>query len=365
MTTVAILIPGSTGTTLINSQTGAVIWPTAVKTAVQNHDVDTALALIEDKDGVLVPQEPAGWNDDAASYGNLQSWFVSRGFVPAVATSGNDVPSSLTSNHLIGMAYDWRNDNRQNATVLGDILNAVAAAAGDDVQLWLIGHSMGGLVARALLEPAAASGATQPSWFSKIQGLITLGTPHLGAPLALQAILGNLPPELGLEMTAFATAFVDKNGDPEWDSSYELLPPPNQQFITSSDATPESVFNLDLRAAASLIRHGASSEFLNEAQSFFGTLTYNDAEGLPAYYCVYGVVTELPTTTGFRYHPLLDSWAAVPTFGGGDVIVPANSAQFALRTVAGTYAANGVDHGQLPANAGVQSYIGQVMHLPS
>src|ERR1043166_4284655 len=143
VTTIAILIPGTTGTTLVD-KTGAVIWPTAVHAALERNDVSTALALIEDQDGVLVPQEPV------ELYASLQTYFAAHGFAESVATSGKDVPSPLASNHLISMAYDWRNDNRNNAAVLGDILDRVAAAAAGDYQLWLIGHSMGGLVARAL-----------------------------------------------------------------------------------------------------------------------------------------------------------------------------------------------------------------------
>ncbi|WP_137917414.1 alpha/beta fold hydrolase [Hydrogenophaga sp. 2FB] len=44
----------------------------------------------------------------------------------------------------------------------------------------LIGHSMGGLVARAACEEAAHAGL---SWRSKLKHLIFLGTPHHGAPL--------------------------------------------------------------------------------------------------------------------------------------------------------------------------------------
>ncbi|HOB92953.1 MAG TPA: alpha/beta hydrolase [Aquabacterium sp.] len=44
----------------------------------------------------------------------------------------------------------------------------------------IVGHSMGGLVARSALAQAAAAGHT---WPAKLQSLVFLGTPHHGAPL--------------------------------------------------------------------------------------------------------------------------------------------------------------------------------------
>jgi pimeloyl-ACP methyl ester carboxylesterase len=47
-------------------------------------------------------------------------------------------------------------------------------------QIVLVGHSMGGLVARSAAHRAAADGR---SWTGHVSHMITLGTPHLGAPL--------------------------------------------------------------------------------------------------------------------------------------------------------------------------------------
>ena len=47
-------------------------------------------------------------------------------------------------------------------------------------RLDIVGHSMGGLVARSALAQAAAAGH---SWPSQLQSLVFLGTPHHGAPL--------------------------------------------------------------------------------------------------------------------------------------------------------------------------------------
>jgi pimeloyl-ACP methyl ester carboxylesterase len=50
-------------------------------------------------------------------------------------------------------------------------------------RLALIGHSMGGLVARSALHHGTAPGRESMAWPSRVDSLVCLGTPHLGAPL--------------------------------------------------------------------------------------------------------------------------------------------------------------------------------------
>jgi pimeloyl-ACP methyl ester carboxylesterase len=62
----------------------------------------------------------------------------------------------------------------------------------------LIGHSMGGLVARSALHQAGAGTAAAHRWTGTVGETVTLGTPHLGAPLErgvhrLTTLLGRLP----------------------------------------------------------------------------------------------------------------------------------------------------------------------------
>jgi len=62
----------------------------------------------------------------------------------------------------------------------------------------LIGHSMGGLVARSALHQAGGGTPEAHRWTTLVRDTITLGSPHLGAPLErgvhrLTAVLGGLP----------------------------------------------------------------------------------------------------------------------------------------------------------------------------
>ncbi|HJV62221.1 MAG TPA: hypothetical protein VJ743_14830 [Albitalea sp.] len=67
-----------------------------------------------------------------------------------------------------------------NATELGTQLAQLLAAAPQVRELALIGHSMGGLVARVACEQASAA---QAAWVPRTSMIICLGSPHQGAPL--------------------------------------------------------------------------------------------------------------------------------------------------------------------------------------
>ncbi len=107
--------------------------------------------------------------------------------------------------------YDWRASNRW----AGEALDAFARArlhewqrgqGGPEARLWLVCHSMGGLVARYFLEHLGGSEITRR--------LITIATPHRGAPKALNALVNGM----GFGYLDFSTVIRS------FASTYELLP---------------------------------------------------------------------------------------------------------------------------------------------
>ena len=86
-----------------------------------------------------------------------------------------------------------------NGRRLAGLLDALVEAWPVPVQdLVLIGHSMGGLVARSALHQAGSGTDEARPWTRLVRDTITLGTPHLGAPLergahALTHTLARLP----------------------------------------------------------------------------------------------------------------------------------------------------------------------------
>ena len=84
----------------------------------------------------------------------------------------------------------------ENGLSLADLLAEVVAAWPAEVEsIALVGHSMGGLVARSACHQAAERG---DAWVRRVRHVISLGTPHMGAPLAqgvhwMSAALGAVP----------------------------------------------------------------------------------------------------------------------------------------------------------------------------
>jgi len=84
----------------------------------------------------------------------------------------------------------------ENGRSLADLLEQLVAAWPTGVEeVALVGHSMGGLVARSACHQAALD---ESAWTGKVRHVVSLGTPHMGAPLAqgvhyLSAALHALP----------------------------------------------------------------------------------------------------------------------------------------------------------------------------
>jgi pimeloyl-ACP methyl ester carboxylesterase len=84
----------------------------------------------------------------------------------------------------------------ENGRALADLLASLVAAWPEEVeQIALVGHSMGGLVARSACHLASCEEA---AWARRVRHVVSLGTPHMGAPLAqgvhyLSAALDALP----------------------------------------------------------------------------------------------------------------------------------------------------------------------------
>jgi pimeloyl-ACP methyl ester carboxylesterase len=112
--------------------------------------------------------------------------------------------------------YDWRRDNRAAARKLAreshDWLKAWRERSGNgDAKLILVGHSMGGIVARHFLEML-------DGW-KDARALISFGTPYRGSLNALAFLVNGMPKKLGpitlIDLSALLRSFT---------SVYQLLP---------------------------------------------------------------------------------------------------------------------------------------------
>lgn len=386
--TIAILLPGTTGSTLVAPgqpyDDSDPVWSNQVKEALKRLDRNGALKLLEGQLYAGIPGR--GYDGFAGYFEGLNFQYVAAQTpqqpLPLVKTSVNSwgLPSSLDGDLLIGFAYDWRQDNTTSAKTLANLLyNVERLYGGSYQQLYLIAHSMGGLVSRTYLETGISQG---DSWLGKIKALITLGTPHLGAPLAVDAVIGKLP----LAHDMFLLDWLASNllaSNQYSASTYELLPPPQEKFINVNAAgkpkAQYSIFDPSLPQEVTkyLQANGLNPAYLERARQFFSTLNYNGSGSLPPYYCVYGLTgtaksdldVNVKTVVSCEYSPATrttkESWQSNMVAGAGDEIVPKESARFDGRQVAvsGTYEAKGVNHMKLADDPGVQQQVARWMNL--
>jgi pimeloyl-ACP methyl ester carboxylesterase len=82
----------------------------------------------------------------------------------------------------IEVRYNTGRHISENGRSLGELIDALVAAWPQEVdEVALVGHSMGGLVARSACWYAAEQ---ELPWVRRVHHVISLGTPHTGAPLA-------------------------------------------------------------------------------------------------------------------------------------------------------------------------------------
>jgi pimeloyl-ACP methyl ester carboxylesterase len=82
----------------------------------------------------------------------------------------------------IELRYNTGRHISESGLELADLLEELVAAWPVEVErIALIGHSMGGLVSRSACHQAAVRG---DAWVEHVRHVISLGTPHMGAPLA-------------------------------------------------------------------------------------------------------------------------------------------------------------------------------------
>lgn len=113
--------------------------------------------------------------------------------------------------NLFCFSYDWRKDNAYNAELLSEFIDSVINWTSSD-QVNLVGHSMGGIVAKTFIKLFDES---------RVKKLVFIGTPHLGAPEVLTVMLtGKLFEWLNFFASNYYFRLLGRN----LPSCYQLIP---------------------------------------------------------------------------------------------------------------------------------------------
>lgn len=205
---VIVVVPGILGSRLVRNEGSkeVTVWDLSIG------GLPKALASLFT--GKVKLDDPIGEPDDGVvakelfSYQWLPGFFGVDDYAPLLSQLRKIVPNPL---QLVEFPYDWRASNRHAAARLEKVaMQALAtwreACRSDEPRLWLVAHSMGGLVSRFFCEHLGGAEYTR--------AIVTFGTPHRGAAKALGALSNGV--KLGpLDLTSLVRSLP---------SAYELLP---------------------------------------------------------------------------------------------------------------------------------------------
>lgn len=117
---------------------------------------------------------------------SLSKSVIADGFYDVPGKNITDLTKYLVSEKgyalketVFEFAYDFRYSVMYNAAKLGEFIDRIKEET-KQAQVDVVGHSMGGLVAKAYLLDSEKA--------ANVRNLIFVGTPHLGAPKALKAL---------------------------------------------------------------------------------------------------------------------------------------------------------------------------------
>lgn len=242
---IVVVIPGIGGSELHNNN-GQRIWPPL--NPLQSANVVELMRDDVKVGDILRDIRIQNWNI-LSQYSDLIRFLDGLGFYER-------------ENALLTCPYDWRKGNAQAAEKLANLLDDAVQRRGA-TKINLIAHSMGGLVARYYLEKGDFD--RRPG-FAKVARLITLGTPHRGAPESVRYARGD---ERWLWLTAEGVKTLSADG--RYPSLYELFPPQGEPFAWAdtpgSEYEPIDIYNLPNELGLSASNLQAASTFHKALES--------------------------------------------------------------------------------------------------
>lgn len=332
-----IIIPGLTGSELVNSKTGEEVWFKRRRSKDDDVRLPISPNILRNRDNLVA-------KDVIRSVQFLKflpETEIYERLIGALQTRGGykegkwDVPPKDGYQDTFYLfPYDWRLDNAENARLLVRRVEALKRKLGKpDLRFNVIAHSMGGLISRYAAMYGNAelpSGQPKPTWagarnFDKI---FLIGTPNEGSVMALDSLLngyGNPAGSVDLPFVQDISRF-DVFTLPV---AYQLLP--HQGSVRAYDENLQPI-DVDLYDPATWEKYGWSiwqdknftKEFtpaeqrnakayfravLARAKRFQAALNANSAESVPVkFYLIGAGCKETPDAFLLYRHPKENRW---------------------------------------------------------
>jgi Tol biopolymer transport system component/pimeloyl-ACP methyl ester carboxylesterase len=274
-----ILLPGIMGSRLTNTpgtnpprcilRPSGEIWPglTYIGSGYNDRVKSLQLKLNEDETGVV----PADSCDNITATGVFTKFFVG---IPGVDADYYEtfIAEMMDQGYQVyAFAYDWRLDLEQIAQALDSyLINTVGAP-----KVILVGHSLGGLVARQYTANITRA--------QKVEKVISVGTPYWGAPLtAMHMRRGTIPVD-ELNYLLFNPDVRDFHRNSP--AVMQILPSPAYfQQATPYYVNNHTWFNSYTATTNFFKNNGQNSSLLDQAQSRHNNIdNFNNALHVPYY----------------------------------------------------------------------------------
>jgi len=170
---------------------------------------------------IVIPGIMGSWEKDGKwkidpifhTYDNLCEEFLANGYEDG--------------KNFFVFPYQWRNSNIENAKILRDAVNVAKEKAGRP-KVDIVAHSMGGLLAREYIE--------SNYYESDIDQLITLGTPHNGAPKAY--LMWEAGEFVGLEGTILKYALNQEAKENGYSDLFNYIHNQNNPILSLQELLP-------------------------------------------------------------------------------------------------------------------------------
>jgi pimeloyl-ACP methyl ester carboxylesterase len=260
-----VFLPGIMGSELRHAETNKRVWPPSLGALVTKSI--KAEALLDEN---LVATKPI---ESVTPF-----YSVYRSILRDIQACGYSLSGSESGSErrFIPFAYDWRKSNQASALALSEHLDQQESFD----EIVLIGHSMGGLILRYLLESGEFD---QRPWFKAITQLITLGTPHNGAPIALNQIAG-LASNLGISAENLKLLVSDKR----YPSAYQLVAPNGSAMTLNAASSSRLPYVVDPFDSEIVARYQLQYDNIDAALRFWSKLDLAKRPEKVAYFSFVG-----------------------------------------------------------------------------
>jgi pimeloyl-ACP methyl ester carboxylesterase len=281
-----IIVPGLTGSELVNSKTKETVWFKSQRSKVDDIALPISPDIVANKDDLLagdILREIKIGLVKIEVYGVLVDALVNRGGY-TIADWDNPKPGDAAGSVYV-FPYDWRRDNVENARLLVRKIKSLKAKLGrPDLKFNIIAHSMGGFVARyaAMYGDAdlpAGAGAIKPTWAgaADLNRVIVLGTPNEGSVLSLGSLLNGFAVG-GIQINLPFVQNPSKFDIFTLPSAYQLLPAPGTLRAFDEDLKPLQV---DLYDPKTWVKYGWGAL---EDKKFASNYTAMERAGASVYF---------------------------------------------------------------------------------